>query len=96
LSESSLCWNDFIEVDFTEANLSKSDLRASVFQKVKFVRADLQNADLRRATFQDCDFSGANLHGARLSRDAKVLESLTPDQRGGIDYQPEGEDPPGG
>lgn len=96
LSESRLCWNDFVEVDFTEATLTGSDLRASVYERVKFVRADLQNSDLRRAAFQDCDFTGANLRGAKLNKDAKVLKSLAPEQRIGIDYQPEGEDPPGG
>jgi BTB/POZ domain-containing protein KCTD9 len=96
LSESRLCWNDFIEADFTEAMLAGRDLRASVYERVKFVRADLQKADLRRATFLDCDFTGANLRGVKLSKTSKVLESLTPDQCTGIDYQPEGEDPPGG
>ncbi len=96
LSESRLCWNDFVEVDFTETKLEGSDLRASVYERVKFVRADLQNADLRRATFRDCDFTGASLHGAKLSKNAKVLESLALDQRTVIDYQPEGEEPPGG
>ncbi len=96
LSESRLCWNDFIEVDFTKAKLAGSDLRASVYERVKFIGADLQNADLRRATFTDCDFTGADLRGAKLSKGAKTLESLTADQRGGIDFQPEGEEPPGG
>jgi BTB/POZ domain-containing protein KCTD9 len=96
LSESRLCWNDFIDVDFTEANLSNSDLRASIYERVRFTRANLENADLRRATFQECDFTDANLHGARLSKDAAVLESLTSVQRRELDYQPEGEEPPGG
>ena len=96
LSESRLCWNDFIDVDFAGAKLAGSDLRASVYKKVKFVGADLQKADLRRSTFQECDFTGADLRGAKLSRGAKVLETLAPDQRRVIDYQPEGEEPPGG
>jgi BTB/POZ domain-containing protein KCTD9 len=96
LSESRLCWNDFIEVDFTEAKLASSDLRASVYERVKFIRADLQNADLRRATFRDCDFTGASLRGAKLSKHAKVLDSLTAEQREEMDFQPEGDDPPGG
>lgn len=32
LSESTLCWNDFIEVNFTDADLSECDLRASIFK----------------------------------------------------------------
>ena len=96
LSESCLCWNDFIESDFTEACLVGSDLRASVFEKVIFLRTDLRNADLRRARFQDCDFTAAIVRGAKLGKDAKVLQSLTLDQLREIDYQPEGEEPPGG
>ena len=34
LSESCLCWNDFILVDFTEACLSGSDMRASLYDHV--------------------------------------------------------------
>lgn len=96
LSESRLCWNDFIEVDFTGAKLSGSDLRASVYENVKFAKADLQKADLRHATFTNCDFTGAIMRGAKLSKDAKVLDSLSLSQRDEIDYQPEGKEPPGG
>jgi len=31
LSESTLCWNDFIAVDFSDCDLSNGDLRASLF-----------------------------------------------------------------
>ena len=96
LSESRLCWNDFIDVDFSNAKLNGSDLRASIYERVKFTNTDLQNADLRRSTFQNCDFTGANLRGAKLSKNMKILESLTADQRSSIDFQPEGEEPPGG
>jgi BTB/POZ domain-containing protein KCTD9 len=96
MSESRLCWNDFMYVDFTATKLTGSDLRASVYENVKFVGADLQNADLRRGTFRECDFTDANLRGAKLNKGAKILESMTPDQRAAIDYQPEGEEPPGG
>jgi uncharacterized protein YjbI with pentapeptide repeats len=96
LSESRLCWNDFIDVNFTEATLRGSDLRASVYERVKFVRADLQNADLRCAKFEDCHFAGANFRGAKATKGARILESLAPEQLAGINYQPEGEEPPGG
>src|SRR2546425_498690 len=33
LSESTLCWNDFTEVNFTDADLSRCDLRASFFSE---------------------------------------------------------------
>src|SRR5262245_46783838 len=32
LSESRMCWNDFIECDFTGTDLSRCDMRASVFE----------------------------------------------------------------
>src|SRR5437764_769394 len=83
--------DDSIDVDFTEAKLAGCDLRASLYESVKLVNADLQNADLRRATFQDCDFAGAILRGAKLSKNAKILESLSAHQSQGIDYQPQGE-----
>src|SRR6267378_5141446 len=46
-TESNLCWNDFVDVDFTDATLADSDIRASLFQRVRFVRTDLRCADLR-------------------------------------------------
>jgi uncharacterized protein YjbI with pentapeptide repeats len=96
LSESCLCWNDFLDVDFTDAILAKCDLRASNYERVQFTRADLRNADLRRSRFFDCDFTDALLNGAKLDRGSQLLASLTKEQKVVIDYQPEGEDPPGG
>lgn len=64
LTESNLCWNDFTDVDFTDAVLARSDLRTSLFNRVKFVRTDLRGADLRLSTFEDCDFDGALTTGA--------------------------------
>src|SRR5262245_28646747 len=34
LSESNLCWNDFINVDFTEAIMARADFRASTYRRV--------------------------------------------------------------
>ena len=67
LSESNLCWNDFIDVDFTDAVLARSDLRCSIFRRVNFTRCDLRGADLR-ATFHDCLFDDALLDGAVMGR----------------------------
>jgi BTB/POZ domain-containing protein KCTD9 len=96
-SESTLCWNDFIEVDFTDCDLSDSDLRASGFVGVKFVRAVLRNADLRRSHFEDCDFTDADLDGARLTYDQRASLSLSDEQRRVIDWRFQaGEEPEGG
>ncbi len=46
ISESTLCWNDFSDVDFTDADLSQCDMRASQFTGVTFVRTNLRYADL--------------------------------------------------
>ena len=54
LSESTMCWNDFVNVDFFRADLRRADLRASTFERVVFDGADLTDADLRRLTFNAC------------------------------------------
>src|ERR1051325_9855066 len=41
LNESTLCWNDFIDVDFSRASLGNSDLRASLFERVSFAHSEL-------------------------------------------------------
>jgi hypothetical protein len=97
LSESTLCWNDFIEVDFTDADLSGCDLRASIFRKVDFVRANLQDSDLCRSGFEDCDFTDADMRGAKMTREQGGQITLSDRQQGVIDWQEgEGDEPPGG
>jgi uncharacterized protein YjbI with pentapeptide repeats len=97
LSESTMCWNDFIEVDFSDADLSGCDLRASIYSGVKFVRTILQNADLRRATYENCDFQGADMRGAQMTYEQADQITLSHQQRQEIDWQDsDGEDPPGG
>jgi hypothetical protein len=97
LTESNLCWNDFIDVDFSDAVLAKSDLRASLFQRVKFVRADLRGADLRRSTFESCAFEGALLEGAIATTEQRPTMGLTPTQVAEIAWtDDEGDEPEGG
>jgi len=97
LSESTMCWNDFIEVDFTDTDLSGADLRASIFRRVVFVRATLRNADLRRSSFPECDFTGADMTGAKLTLKQGERIQLSEEQRKVIDWQDsDGEEPPGG
>lgn len=97
LSESTLCWNDFIEVDFTDADLSESDLRGSVFRRVAFVRTSLRNADLRHSVFETCDFTDADMAGAKLTRKQGRRIRLCDEQRKVIDWQDrDGEEPAGG
>ncbi|MBI1248264.1 pentapeptide repeat-containing protein [bacterium] len=97
LSESNLCWNDFIEVNFECADLGKCDMRASLFEDVRFVRANLCGADLRQSTFDSCDFTEAAMKGAKLTRKQAEDIRFSDEQRGMIDWQDsEGEEPPGG
>jgi BTB/POZ domain-containing protein KCTD9 len=81
LTESCLCWNDFIDVDFSDAVLAHCDLRASNFTRVKFIRADLRDADLRHSSFDDCIFEGALLDRAVLTHSQAEQIKLTDAQR---------------
>jgi uncharacterized protein YjbI with pentapeptide repeats len=97
LSQSTLCWNDFIKVDFSGCDLSESDLRASIFKRVKFVRANLRKADLRHSDFKHCDFTDADMRGTILARTQGRQLRLSRQQRKAIDWHAEaGEEPEGG
>lgn len=96
LSESSLCWNDFLGVDFTEAILANADMRASRFLGVKFAAADLRGADLRHSSFERCSFEGAMLAGTVLTHEQASMISLTAKQREGIDWRSDAGEEPGG
>jgi uncharacterized protein YjbI with pentapeptide repeats len=97
LSESTLCWNDFVWVDFTNCDLSKCDMRAAVFDSVKFRGANLNQSDLRIAHFKDCDFSNASLQNAKLTKSQGLRLNLSPQQRLEIDWQElDGDEPAGG
>lgn len=96
-TESNLCWNDFTDVDFTEAVLANSDLRASTFIRVKFISADLSNADMRLSAFESCDFANALMAGAVLTKSQGELLSLSSKQRGEISWTTkDGPEPSGG
>ncbi len=97
LSESTLCWNDFEDVDFSDCSLRGSDLRASLFNGVNFSRCDLRETDLRRSSFDGCDFSEADLQGAKLTRRQAAGLSLSSGQEDGVAWQrADGEEPDGG
>lgn len=97
LMESRLCWNDFIDVDFTQSNLDGCDLRASLFHNVKFIDARLEAADLRHSSFNQCDFTGAQMKGAILATTQASQLNLSSEQDNEIDWRSEeGEEPDGG
>ena len=89
LSESSLCWNDFVDVSFAGASLAGCDMRASIFHTVDFSGADLQGADLRRSTFQGCTFAGAIWKGAVLARSQAAQTALSAADSALIDWREE-------
>ena len=44
LSESTLCWNDFVDVDFRDADLREADLRGADFERCDVTGANLAGA----------------------------------------------------
>lgn len=87
LSGSWFCYNDFINVDFTDADLRQCDMRCSIFQNVQFVRADLREADLRMSSFENCDFTNANMVGTKMRHSQAKGLSLSEEQKQHIDWK---------
>jgi uncharacterized protein YjbI with pentapeptide repeats len=48
LHRSTMCWNDFVDVDFRGACLADCDLRASSFERCDFEAADMRGAIVSR------------------------------------------------
>ncbi len=97
LSESSGCWNDFVDVDFGEADLSRMDLRGSIFLRVNFRAAILRGADLRGTSFEGCTFADADMTGAKVSLWPAWLFRLSAPQRRSIRWHfGPGPEPQGG
>jgi uncharacterized protein YjbI with pentapeptide repeats len=101
LSESSTCWNDFIDCDFSGANLARSDMRAATFSRCRFIGTDLSRTDLRRSAFEGCDFTGANVKGARgdyvYGDEFELLGRLSEKQRKSMKWSEDpGPEPDGG
>ncbi|WP_371271260.1 pentapeptide repeat-containing protein [Variovorax sp. OK202] len=97
LSESSLCWNDFVDVNFSQAKLARADLRASDFEHCDFRTSDLREADLRRSLFRRCAFDGAEMAGAVLTHKQGQALLLSDLQRAQISWaDTDGPEPSGG
>jgi uncharacterized protein YjbI with pentapeptide repeats len=99
--ESRLCWNDFVHCDFSGANLTGCDLRASIYRNCNFSDAIFELADMRASTYEHCDFTGAqfrNAIGHRASAKKQgLLGCLSVEQKASMrwHYEP-GEDVSGG
>jgi uncharacterized protein YjbI with pentapeptide repeats len=96
LSESTICWNDFSNVDFKDATLENSDMRATVFIEVDFTRCDLRGCDIRHSSFKKCDFTDARMDGAKLTMKLGKWLKISEDQRKVIDWQESDGELPGG
>jgi len=97
LTESNMCWNDFIDVDFSKAVLVGCDARSSIFSNVTFASANLSRADLRHSTLEDCDFTGAQMSGTILTHKQGTGLVLSSQQKAEIAWtDDEGDEPDGG
>jgi uncharacterized protein YjbI with pentapeptide repeats len=97
LSETTANWNDFVDVDFSAADISRSDFRACVFERTRFSGAKLAGVDFRHCSFTGCDFAGADLAGAKFTKKTGASLRLSSDQQGTVDWQvDDGEEPEGG
>jgi len=96
-SESNFCYNDWVAVDFSSANLKGSDLRCSLFGGVNFAYANLSSADLRHSEFENCDFTDSLMEGTILTRSQGLRLDLSKSQRAVIHWcWTAGKLPPGG
>jgi uncharacterized protein YjbI with pentapeptide repeats len=92
-----MCWNDWVECDFTGTVLRGADLRSSEYVRCRFARADLTATDLRGSGFETCDFTDARLRGAKLTRWQSASLKLSPAQHAEVKWHEEdGPEPPGG
>ncbi|PMQ05791.1 hypothetical protein DyAD56_07805 [Dyella sp. AD56] len=97
LRESYMCWNDFADVDFSNAVLAGCDMRASQYLEVNFEAADMTGADMRLSSFVGCNFEDATLKGAILTRAQGEKLALSRTQRLEIAWAEEdGQEPAGG
>jgi hypothetical protein len=97
LSESNLCWNDFLDVDFSAAALIRTDLRRSLFARVKFTSADMRGADIRGSSFKNCVFDHAIMDGAIVTRTQLSQIAVSAAQKAAVDWRDnDGPEPAGG
>ena len=97
LTESVANWNDFEDVDFTFADLTRFDFRGCALRRIEFRNAVLKDADLRHCALEECSFTNADLTGAKITVEVGVSLALSPEQRKQISWQDEdGAEPDGG
>jgi uncharacterized protein YjbI with pentapeptide repeats len=96
-SESTANWNDFLDVNFNSAHLSRCDFRSCVFQNVNFCGTQLTDADFRHCSFTNCDFTDADLTNTKFTKAATASLKFSASQQQTIAWQAnDGEEPEGG
>ena len=85
-----------METDFTNADMTNSDMRSSPFKRVVLVNTNSDGADFRRSYFVDCDFEGATMKGVTLTREQASTMRLSETQRNEIDWRSDGGPEPDG
>ncbi len=75
--EKYLEFNNLVESQSGEVDLTGAHLRAYDLRKCKLAKADLTGAYLRSSDLRSVDLSGAKMEGASL-KDAKVSGTLFP------------------
>jgi BTB/POZ domain-containing protein KCTD9 len=97
LSESNLCWNDFVKCDFELAIIDRADMRASNFVECNFAFASLLNVDMRHSSFSNCRFTNADVSGAIIAKEQLKELGLSAKQLASVVLRQEaGPEPNGG
>lgn len=87
LQGSFMCWNDWLDCDFSKANLAQADMRCCQFMYCDFTETDLTTADLRNSDFVHCDFTNAQMSNACLTPDQMQTISLSELQKSMINWK---------
>src|SRR5579885_3563845 len=76
----------FLDVDFSEANLSDTSYTAAGFERCTFRNAKLTKIDFQSSTFQDCLFEG-ELNDVLFYRQGFEGEQFPPNEMVNVDFR---------
>lgn len=77
--------NAFVEVDFSEANLTGTTYEAAAFERCTFSNAKLVKIDFQSSTFTDCCFEG-QLDDVLFYRQGFKGEKFPPNEMANVDF----------
>jgi uncharacterized protein YjbI with pentapeptide repeats len=78
-------WNRFIDVDFSEANLSRTIYEAAEFERCAFVDSNIVNVDFQSSNFKNCRFEG-ELKDVLFYRHGFKGEGYPPNEMMDVDF----------